>query len=56
MISSTSDWYQHMFSLVIDIISCTTSDFSIYVMQLTLKVKTPKTVILVNNTSRVGRQ
>ena len=40
-ISITSDWYQPIFLLVIDITFWITSDFSIHLMQLTSKVQTP---------------
>ena len=55
MISITSDCYQPIFSLLIDINFGITSDFSIHLMQLTSKIQTPITFLFVNKTSSVCR-
>ena len=48
----TSDWYQPIFSLVIGITIWITSDFSIHLMQLTLKVQKHVTFLFKNKNTK----
>ena len=54
MFSIASDWYQPIFSIVIDISFSITTDFFIHIMQLTSKVQTPISFLFGNEKNMCG--